>query len=80
MNKKEYYKDYYMKNKIDILNRVKNNYYKKVNKSMEDKKEKIFIPINKYVTHIIVQLLMNSNLAVNSPVNVTFKSTESSDH
>jgi hypothetical protein len=55
MNKKEYYKDYYMKNKIDILNRVKNNYYKKVNKSIEDKKEKIFIPINKYVTHIIVQ-------------------------
>ena len=56
MNKKEYYKEYYIKNKNDILNRVKNNYYKKINKIISDKKDQILIPIKKYVDHIIVQI------------------------
>ena len=54
MNKKEYYKEYYKNNKKAILDRVKNNYYKKVNKIIEDKKEQILKPIKRYVDHIIV--------------------------
>lgn len=54
MNKKEYYKEYYKNNKNQILDRVKNNYYKKVNKIIENKKEQILEPNKKYVDHIMV--------------------------
>ena len=57
MIKKDYYKEYYKNNKTDILNRVKNNYYKKVNKTIE-KKEEFFTNIRKYVDHIIVLFLI----------------------
>ena len=56
MNKKEYYKEYYKNNKKQILDRVKNNYYKRVNKIIDDKKEQILTPIKKFVDHIIVSV------------------------
>ena len=52
MNKSDYYKEYYKNNKDQILDRVKKNYYKKVNKIIEDKKELIII--KKIVDHIYV--------------------------
>ncbi len=38
MNKKEYNKEYYKNNKKEKLDRVKNNYYKRANKIIDDKK------------------------------------------